>query len=250
MLPLQVICFDLFKAQYGREETLRDLASIFLVLDTLLPPGITNQGRVHHSVILVGTFRDALPTAEEDKVMDEISLAISRRLRSFNTFGRIRVPPSSRIYYAVGLGNRSAGGMMTPSSSGRAGPQRQAEEVSALREAVCSSVVRSGALRRNRPTLWLRALEEMRSIPATHVQSSGQSPFRSAIPLEQARHVADRVNSEFTGRPMEDDMFDVMLRMLAELGEVMLLPTHLVVRPEKILKIYQRVSTQSVNRLA
>lgn len=237
----QVVCFDLFKGVYGREETLRDLAAVFGVIDGCLRPHITPDGHIHENVLLVGTFRDALPPGDEERVMDDISLAISRHLRGFAAFSRICLPlASSRVFHAVGLGTRAS--LSTPVTS-PAQAERQQAEVTAIREALCWSVAKSGALRRNWPTAWLRALEHMRSVPAS--PAAGSTAFLPAIPREQARTLTDAACEEVTGKPMDDATFAVMLRTLACRGEIMLLPAHVVVQPEMMLKIYQRVRHQS-----
>lgn len=211
------------------QEALCDLAYYFAALDSqahrpgtpragVVSPGRQGgKGPVFHrrDLLLVGTFRDALPVAAGDsapedndsdadsqqraRALEELSLAICQRLAHHEAFARLRVPAAARakgrVFFAVGADASATG-----------------DELGALRRALCKAVARNGALRRSRPAMWLRFLDEIRC-----------DGGRRVLSREQCRQVADRLAYEYTNRPARPEDFALMLRLLGEMGEIMVL---------------------------
>jgi hypothetical protein len=245
------------------QEALQDLVHWFTALDSqehrpgTSRPGVVSpgrHGRVFHrrDILLVGTFRDALANHSIDnndndgdgddddgaqqqlqlqrtaRFLEDLNLALCQRLAHFEAFARLRLPSFSRgkgrVFFAVG-----------------ADPSAPGDELGPLRRALCKAVARNGALRRSRPAMWLRFLDEIRCVStaaaagaasATSMTSpssfgspppTGPSPYRRVLSREQCRQVADRLAYEFTNRPMAPEAFALMLRLLGEMGEILVL---------------------------
>lgn len=199
------------------------------------------KGAVFHrrDILLVGTFRDALSLssngegndadadAQRARLLEELSLGICQRLAHHEAFARLRVPSAARargrVFFAVG-----------------ADPAARGDELGSLRRALCKAVARNGALRRSRPAMWLRFLDEIRCVPqpgaappadvsspaspsALLPPPTGPSPYRRVLSREQCRQAADRLAYEYTNRPVRPEEFALMIRLLGEMGEVMVL---------------------------
>lgn len=100
--------------------------------------------------------------------------------------------------------------------------------------------------------MWLRFLEELRSVPAggsnaaqtsSSSSSSSSSPsYRHAISYEQAKQIANKIAYEYTNRPMAPSTFQLMLKLLGEMGEIVTLGTDVVIpRKDYVLRVYQKV---------
>ena len=233
-----VVCFDLVKAQLNREEALRELTDLFLVLDSQehrpgapARAGIVSPARgerVFHrrDVLLVGTFLDSVESegggggGGGGGSLESLNEAICQRLAHFESFGRLRLPHAlkNRVFFALGHDASAS-----------------ADELGSLRRALCKAVLKNGSLRRSRPSMWMRFVEEIRAVLAP----TGTGPMS----VEQAKQVANKVSYEFTNRPMAPAAFALMLRLLDEMGEILLLPNNdvLLARPHAIFRLYQRL---------
>lgn len=168
---------------------------------------------MHHrrDLLLVGTHRDAMGVGEEheaqrSRALEELNLQLCQRLAYFEAFARLRMPSAARahgrVFFAVGDDPWAVG-----------------DELGSLRRALCKAVARNGALRRSRPEMWLRFLEEVRCVPCS--DAVGPQSYRHALSREQCRQVADRLAYEYTNRAMQPEAFTLMLRLLQEMGEIM-----------------------------
>jgi len=266
-----LVCFDLVKATLNQPDTLRELTYLFSALDSQehrpgAPPraGIVSpargrrggQGgeRVFHrrDVLLVGTFLDAVPSIIEGgegrregrrapAVLEELNEAICQRLAHIESFGRLCLPHSPhkpQVFFTVGADDATAAATATAAAAAAR------NEVGSLRRALCKAVVRNGSLRKSRPSMWVRFLEEVRAAAGGEGGSEGGGGGGAGpVSLEQARQIANQVSFEFTNRPMAPAMFLLMVKLSGEMGEVLLLPRNdvLLTRRDAIFRAYQRL---------
>jgi hypothetical protein len=224
-----VVVLNLFKGCFAREEVLQEAASIFATLDHCLSqahaPRLHGQG----NIIIVGTFRDQL-SEDQQGAIRELSSALFQRLRGSHVLRQVCLPPNrpGELLFCVGF---------TPSRK---------DDLAAIRRAVCEAARGSDAGRRNKPTMWLEALDRMRMVPLSAEGETGEGAwYKQVVSMAEARTWADAVAKEMMMHPMGDGHFALFLQFMVEMGEIIRLddPSEpaLCLRPELILETYREV---------
>ena len=250
---LHVVVFDLIQACMEQEEAIREIQHTILSIESSLTVSTRfpeTRSSKDKDIFLVGTFKDKLPSQDANKLLEDLSAAIVSALRSFESFSRISVPVDGPhiIFYALDQEKKPDGVSLDD------GPPPEDVELSQLRHDLCGAIQQHEAIRQPRPAMWLRTLEELRGLPAP--QREGESFYKHAVGLNQARYIADMMAYDFTNRPMDDSMFTLMLDYLEENGELQrikqpistplpesspLTDVTIIVQPEDILRIYKEV---------
>jgi len=248
-----MIVFDIFQACMEQEVVIHDIESAILTIEsntTVSTRFPDTRDAKSKDIFLVGTFKDKLPVLEAKRLLEELSSTIVNSIRSLDSFPRIITPIDKPNSIFFSLGQKEEEEIDLPQD----GPPPEDIELSKLRHDLVEALQLHEAIRQARPAMWLRTLEELRGLPAP--QREGESFYKHAVGLNQARYIADMMGYEYTNRPMEDSMFTLMLDYMEEFGEILRVqqpisiplpdsspPTDItiLVQPEDILRICKEV---------